>query len=144
MSAGYSAAPLAKKLGLRAGLTAWFADMPATVRAEIAEGGHSAAECPEPVPGLDAAHIFCTERAVLAARLTRLRALLAADGFIWVSWPKKASGVVTDITEDVIRDVALPMGLVDIKVCAVDATWSGLKLVIRRALRAAHAPHAPA
>ena len=64
-----------------------------------------------------------------------LKADLAPDGVIWVSWPKKASGVATDITEDTIREVALPMGLVDVKVCAVDATWSGLKLVIRRSIR---------
>jgi hypothetical protein len=73
----------------------------------------------------------------LAEVVDRLRALLAPDGTIWVSWPKKASGVATDVTEDVVRDVALPLGLVDIKVCAVDATWSGLKLVIRKSERRA-------
>ena len=71
----------------------------------------------------------------MAGRLASLRKSLAQDGALWVSWPKKASGVPTDITEDVIREVALPLGFVDIKVCAVDATWSGLKLVIRKSER---------
>ena len=85
---------------------------------------------PEPV--LEAAHIFVTQRAALEARASALLPLLAASGFIWVSWPKKASKVPTDITEDTIRDVCLPLGLVDIKVCAIDASWSGLKLTRRR------------
>ena len=80
-------------------------------------------------------HLFVTSRATLAKWLGRLRATLPPDGVVWISWPKRASGVVTDITEDVIREVALPQGFVDVKVCAVDDTWSGLKLVIRRALR---------
>jgi hypothetical protein len=88
-----------------------------------------------PESPIDAAHIFVTERADLEAKLNKLMPLLGASGFIWVSWPKKASKVPTDITEDVIRDVCLPMGLVDVKVCAVDSTWSGLKLMQRRNLR---------
>lgn len=71
----------------------------------------------------------------MAATLRSLRRKLAPTGMIWVSWPKRSSGVSTDITEDTIRDVALPMGLVDVKVCAVDAVWSGLKLMIRKELR---------
>jgi hypothetical protein len=81
------------------------------------------------------AHIFVTRKTELARELSRLRGLLAQDGTIWVSWPKKASGVTTDVTEDTVREIALPLGLVDIKVCAVDATWSGLKLVIRKSER---------
>ncbi len=88
-----------------------------------------------PKQGLAAAHVFVTEAAKLRAHLERLRPLLAADGQVWVSWPKKAAKVETDITEDTIRALALPMGFVDVKVCAVDDTWSGLKLVIRKALR---------
>ncbi len=80
----------------------------------------------------DIVHIFCTERARLAAALRDSLKNLREDGTIWVSWPKKSSKVPTDITEDTIREVALPMGLVDIKVCAVDETWSGLKLVVRK------------
>ncbi len=76
-----------------------------------------------------------TERAALSKESKRLRELLQPDAVLWVSWPKKASKVATDITEDVIREVVLPLGWVDVKVCAVDATWSGLKLVVRKALR---------
>lgn len=83
-------------------------------------------------PGLDAAHLFVTSRTMLADRLTAVLPLLKRDGFIWVSWPKKASKAATDITEDAIREIALPMQLVDVKVCAVDDFWSGLKLVIRK------------
>jgi hypothetical protein len=76
-----------------------------------------------------------TERAVLETRLASLRHQIAPDGQIWVSWPKKAAKVATDITEDTIREVCLPLGLVDTKVCAIDEVWSGLKLVIRKELR---------
>lgn len=86
-------------------------------------------------PGLPFVHLFVTDFADLGARLGQYRAKIAPDGAVWVSWPKKTSGVLTDITEDRIRDAALPLGFVDIKVCAVDATWSGLKLVIRKELR---------
>ena len=85
---------------------------------------------------IEAAHIFVTERADLQAKLNQLLPLLDRGGMIWASWPKKASKVPTDITEDVIREIALPMGLVDVKVCAVDEGWSGLKLMIRRNERA--------
>lgn len=83
-------------------------------------------------PDLDAAHIFANQREALASRLHGTLPLLNRDGCIWVSWPKKASKVSTDITEDIVRDVALPMTLVDVKVCSVDDIWSGLKLVIRK------------
>ncbi len=90
-------------------------------------------ELAAPVAPIDAAHIFVIGRAAMEAKLAVLRPLLAPGGFIWVSWPKKASKVPTDITEDTIRAVILPTtDLVDVKVCAVDATWSGLKLMIRR------------
>ena len=84
---------------------------------------------------VDFVHLFAIARAQLVAELKRALADIDQDGAVWVSWPKKSSGVRTDLTEDVIREVALPMGLVDIKVCAVDETWSGLKLVIRKANR---------
>jgi len=77
-------------------------------------------------------HLFAIERAILETELARLRHRIDASGIIWVSWPKKAARVPTDITENVIRDIALPLGFVDVKVCAVDETWSGLKLMIRR------------
>ena len=84
---------------------------------------------------VDMVHIFSIARAHLVAEVRRALAEIEEDGAIWVSWPKKASGVETDLTEDVIREVALPLGLVDVKVCAVDEIWSGLKLVIRKANR---------
>ncbi len=133
MIAGYSGTPLAKKLSLKPGLTAWFHAMPDNVRAEIGDVG--LAERATAEPGIDAAHVFVTERAELERLLADLRPKLAPAGLIWVSWPKKASKVPTDVTEDTIRDVCLPMGYVDVKVCAVDETWSGLKLVIRKELR---------
>jgi hypothetical protein len=80
-------------------------------------------------------HLFVSSRSDLAKKLPSLRKKIADDGVLWVSWPKKSSGVAIDIAEDVIREIALPLGLVDIKVCAVDETWSGLKLVVRRELR---------
>jgi hypothetical protein len=131
MTSGYSGTPLGKKLSLKPGMRVWFDMMPESVLAEIAmpELVHLAA----PEPGLDAAHIFVTERADMEAKLAMLRPLLQPAGFIWVSWPKKASKVPTDITEDTIRAVILPAtDLVDVKVCAVDAIWSGLKLMIRK------------
>ena len=131
MTAGYSGTPLAQKLGLKPGLRAWWDRMPASVAAEIGETGIVLLDRPE--APIDAAHIFVTDRADMEAKLAALRPLLASAGFIWVSWPKKASKVPTDITEDRIRDAILPdTDLVDVKVCAVDSTWSGLKLMIRR------------
>jgi hypothetical protein len=134
MTAGYSGTPLAKKLSLKPGLRAWFDGMPDTVRQEIGDAG--LAELDGPEAPLEAAHIFVTSRADMEAKLAALRPSLAPSGFIWVSWPKKASKVPTDITEDGIREVILPdTDLVDVKVCAVDAIWSGLKLMIRRERR---------
>ena len=82
--------------------------------------------------GSNFVHLFTKSRSELVNQLKDLRKKIAENGAVWISWPKKSSGVATDITEDVIRDVALPIGFVDIKVCAVDETWSGLKLMIRR------------
>ena len=135
MTAGYSGTPLARKLSLRDGLRTWWEDMPDAVRAEIEGDGLVLNHLSAPVVPIEAAHVFVRERAALEDAVRRLLPLLDPAGFLWISWPKKASGVPTDITEDVIRDVALPTGLVDVKVCAVDATWSGLKLMIRRELR---------
>lgn len=134
MVVGYSGTPLAKKLGFEPGWRVWLDAVPDAIRAEIDPDTIGIIEC-GPRQRLDAAHIFVTERAVLTDKIARLRPLLAPAGFVWVSWPKKAAKVPTDITEDVIREVALPIGFVDVKVCAVDAIWSGLKLVIRKELR---------
>ena len=132
MTSGYSGTPLAKKLSLKDGMRVWFDAMPDSIHEEIASAGIVLSEEAVPTPGIHAAHIFVTNRAELKEKLTLLRTLLDRAGFIWVSWPKKASKVPTDITEDVIREVALPMNLVDVKVCSVDDIWSGLKLVIRK------------
>jgi len=131
--AGYSGTALAAKLGLKPGQRMWRDGMPASVADEIGDIGAILLDAPK--APIDIAHIFKTERAVLADDLAALRRMLAPAGFVWVSWPKKASKVPTDIDENVIRDICLPMGLVDVKVCAVDETWSGLKLMIRKELR---------
>ena len=134
MTAGYSGTPLAKKLSLKPGLRAWFDSMPASVRAELGDVGVE--ELAAPQAPIDAAHIFVTVRVDMERKLAALRPLLAPAGFIGVSWPKRASKVPTDITEDGIREVILPdTDLVDVKVCAVDSVWSGLKLVVRRERR---------
>lgn len=133
--AGYSGTPLAKKLGIQAGSRVVAIGAPEDYQALLAplpEGVQFERSAGAPT---DLAHLFVADRAELARQLTLLRRKLRPDAAIWVSWPKKTSGVPGNITEDVIREVALPMGLVDIKVCAVSAVWSGLKLVVRKALR---------
>ncbi|MEZ5959942.1 MAG: hypothetical protein R3C30_05875 [Hyphomonadaceae bacterium] len=136
--AGYSGTPLAKKLGFKPGEPLWVSGMPASVK-KVLDKEAAPRYLARPAKAMAAAHIFHTSAAKLEAELESLRGKLAPDGLIWVSWPKKAAakslGIETDITEDSIRAVALPMGYVDVKVCAVDETWSGLKLVIRKALR---------
>jgi hypothetical protein len=133
--AGYSGTPLAKKLGIKAGCRMLLAGEPDNYRKLV-----------EPLPdgvtfdsrlsnSTDLVHFFSTKKAELAKALKSYRAKLAPDGVVWVSWPKKSAKVPTDITEDTVRELALPLGFVDIKVCAVDEIWSGLKLVIRKALR---------
>lgn len=135
MAAGYPSTPLAKKLSLKPGLRTWWDGMPDNIRDEVRGQVPGLRLLELPDPPVEAAHLFVTEMAMLDCKLRLLLPLLAREGIIWVSWPKKASRVDTDITEDVIRAVALPLGLVDVKVCAVDDTWSGLKLVIRKELR---------
>jgi len=135
VTSGYSGTSLAKKLGIAGGSRVLpiaapddYVDMleplPNDVRFEKRSG-----------PGVDLAHVFADRRSELHKHLVALRARLRADAAIWVSWPKKAAKVTTDITEDTIREVALPLGFVDIKVCAVSEVWSGLKLVVRKELR---------
>ncbi|AVF03719.1 MAG: hypothetical protein Devi2KO_07360 [Devosia indica] len=138
---GYSGTPLAQKLGLKDGQRVLFIDLPETLTALASSRAFAEAHCVDAkqmaglVPGYDVIHLFTTTRAVLEDLAKPLMEMIARNGMIWVSWPKKAAKVVTDITEDVIRTLVLPIGLVDIKVCAVDQTWSGLKLVIRKELR---------
>ena len=134
--AGYSSTPLAKKLGYKAGLTVHLHAAPAHYQKILAlDDPKSVTWLKEPKAGVQFIHAFTTEFAQLGKLLALYRQRLAPDGVMWISWPKKASKVPTDITEDRIRDACLPLGLVDIKVCAVDEVWSGLKLVIRKELR---------
>jgi hypothetical protein len=142
LSEGYSATPLLAKLGYRDGQQVLLVDLPeglapALLRPTFACCHRLASGDPLPpgLPPLDLAHLFVTGRVVLERWVDMLRPALAPAGMLWVSWPKKAARVPTDITEDTVRAVALPAGLVDVKVCAVDAVWSGLKLVLRKALR---------
>ncbi len=133
--AGYSGTPLAKKLGIVAGTRVLLRHPPADyddLLAPLPDGVHYEKVM---TATTDLIHLFCDRRVTLAKELTQLRGTMRADATIWVSWPKKSSKVVTDITEDTIRELALPIGLVDTKVCAVSDVWSGLKLVIRKELR---------
>ena len=109
--------------------------MPENVAAEIAGAGFAPDLLERPRPELEMVHLFVTERPELARQLSKVRPLLAQAGVVWVSWPKKAAGVPTDLSEDAIRAEALPLDLVDIKVCAVDEIWSGLKFMIRKSKR---------
>lgn len=141
--AGYSGTPLPKKLDLKPPMKllvvgappeyeSWLGELPPGVELVSSSGAE-----------VQAAHVFVSKRAALESLLFEFRRQLQASGFVWVSWPKKASKVPTDITEDTIREVALPLGFVDIKVCAVSEVWSGLKLVIRREERGKPAKGAP-
>ena len=134
-SVGYSGTPLAKKLGIGEGSRMLAVDAPDDYDDLVAPLPPGVTRVARLDAKTDVVHLFTRSKAQLAKALAGYRARMRPDCAIWVSWPKKASGVETDITEDVIRSVALPMGLVDVKVCAVDATWSGLKLVVRKALR---------
>jgi hypothetical protein len=130
--AGYSGTPLAQKLGIKAGQKVATIGAPKGYRKLLAPLPGHVSFTMEVAADAPFVHLFVTKRQTLEKELHRLRRLLADAGTLWVSWPKKSSGVAADITEDVIREVCLPLGLVDVKVCAVDETWSGLKLMIRR------------
>jgi hypothetical protein len=130
--AGYSKTPLAQKLGIKPGMKITALNPPADYPKLLAPVPPGVSFAARATAGDGFVHLFVTERRVLEKELNRLRKMLDDAGVLWVSWPKKSSGVKSDITEDVIREVCLPFGFVDIKVCAVDETWSGLKLMIRR------------
>lgn len=136
-TAGYSGTPLPKKLGIAEGARVCVIGAPedylallGTVPAGVEFGSRVTADTV-------IVHLFCDRRAELARRLEGLRTRIAPDAAVWVSWPKRASRVPTDVTEDAIREIALPLGFVDVKVCAVSDVWSGLKLMIRKELRPA-------
>jgi hypothetical protein len=133
--AGYSGKPVVEKLGIKPGFFIFTAGAPRAyedIVGKLPAGVTIAATLKAP---LDMVHVFAMQASGLAARLRSARDAIAPDGLVWVSWPKKASGIVTDLTDVAVRQTALPLGLVDIKVCAIDDTWSGLKFVIPTGLR---------
>jgi hypothetical protein len=134
-TAGYSGTPLPKKLGVRPGHRVAWLSAPDGFDATLGELPDGVDVRRRLGGGLDVLVQFATVRAELAQRLPQLKGAVFPDGSAWVAWPKRSSGVETDITEDVVREEALPLGLVDVKVCAIDETWSGLKLVVRKELR---------
>ena len=133
---GYSGTPLAAKLGLGPGKTILLLGAPANYASLVGPALAELKKVKALGPGVDIVHMFTASRSRLSSALLDCRRQLKKpDAVVWVSWPKKSSGVPSDVTEDTIRDLALPLGFVDVKVCAVDETWSGLKLMVRKALR---------
>jgi hypothetical protein len=130
--AGYSGSPLAKKLGIKPGMRIHVVDPPGDYAALAKPLPENVVFSTKTDNELDLVHVFIKSRSKLIALLRAFQGKIKQDGIIWVSWPKKSSGVSSEVSEDTIREVALPLGLVDVKVCAVDETWSGLKLVIRK------------
>jgi hypothetical protein len=136
VATGYSGTPLARKLGVKDAQRTWRYRMPESVAQEISGSGLCPKLLKSPAAGLEMVHVFVVERNDLSRLLHSVRSLLEPSGMIWVSWPKKTAKIATEVSEDVVRAEAFPLGLVDIKVCAVDETWSGLKLVILKTERA--------
>ena len=133
--AGYSGTPLPQKLGIKPGMTIQVVDAPMDYASLIAPVGSTVAFATKMTEDVEVLHAFVTQPGRLREILTRARAALGPGAVVWISWPKKSAGLACEVTEDTVRDAALPLGFVDVKVCAVDATWSGLKLVVRRGLR---------
>lgn len=134
-SSGYSGTPLAKKLGYKPDDQVVLVNPPGDFLRQLHSIPRGVTFVGRPSPTVDLIHVFVTQRDDLAKHLIELRRIIKPDAMLWISWPKKASKVPTTVTEDTIRELALPLGLVDIKICAVDDIWSGLKLVIRKELR---------
>ena len=133
--AGYSGTPLVRKLGIGEGTPIVAISAPRDYAAMLGDLPEGARIVKSLRGELEFVHLFVRSAAELQRALPRLRKKIRSNGIIWVSWPKRASKIASDVTEDVIREIALPTGLVDVKVCAVDETWSGLKLVIRKSER---------
>jgi hypothetical protein len=131
MPAGYSGTPLIKKLGIKSGYTIAILNPPADYDQTLGELPHDVTQADTLNETLDFVHFFTKDRAELEAEFPHLKAALKPNGMLWVSWPKKASKVPTDVSDSVVRDIGLANGLVDVKVAAIDATWSGLKFVYR-------------
>ncbi len=128
--AGYSGKPIVQKLGIKPGFCVFVDGLSVAYRDVVGELPDGVTLAKTTKPPLDMVHVFAAEAKGLAAKLRLYRKAIAPDGMIWASWPKKASGVTTDVTETLVRETALANGLVDIKICAVNDVWSGLKLVI--------------
>lgn len=128
---GYSGTPLLKKLGIKAGSRVAFVGKPAGYEATLGELPPGIKLSEQLIGRFDSVQVFATEEADLAKRFARAKSHLLPDGMIWISWPKKSAGVKTNLNENRIREMGLALGLVDVKVCAVDETWSGLKFVYR-------------
>ena len=133
--AGYSGTPLADKLGIKGGMSLCTASAPSDYKTIVDPLPAGVTFVARATRTTDMVHVFASRAAELDVALRRYRRTLGPTAVVWVSWPKKSAKVPTDITEDTVRALALPLGYVDVKVCAVDATWSGLKLVVRKALR---------
>lgn len=133
--AGYSGTPLAKKLGIMGRSNVVLVDAPDGYLSLLEPLSRGAKFGARPSQTTDIVHVFATRRSELQQKLGRFRERLKPAATVWVSWPKKSSKVPTDVTEDTIRELALPLGYVDVKVCAIDDVWSGLKLVVRKELR---------
>ena len=133
--AGYSGTPLPQKLGIKPGLTVVTINAPTNYRRLLDKIPEGVTFSDRFKPDSRFIHVFIKKRSELETRLSALREKMADTGTVWVSWPKRSSGVPSDVTEDVVRAVALPLGFVDVKVCAIDETWSGLKLMVRRTNR---------
>ena len=132
---GYSGTPLAQKLGITAEMAVVVISAPANYRKLLGRVARSVEFSDKLKNASTFVHIFTKSRGELEKRLSIVREKVADTGIIWVSWPKKSSGVRTDVTEDMVRSIALPLGFVDVKVCAIDGTWSGLKWMVRRTNR---------
>lgn len=131
MNEGYSGTPLLKKLGIKNAHRVLVAGEPSSYWAALGKLPQGCEVCGSRAGNLDFVHFFSASRSTLRRRMPGLRKKIKPDGMIWVSWPKKSSGVASTVSEDVVREVAFENQLVDVKVCTVDETWSGLKLVIR-------------
>ena len=128
--AGYSGTPLVKKLGIRPGARVLLVEAPDGYDRTLGQLPEGVRQYQRAVPHLDLIQLFARDQRDLTAKLDRVQPSLAQDGALWVSWPKRASGIKTDLDGNVVRETGLARGLVDIKVCAVDEIWSGLKFVI--------------
>ena len=136
MTVGYSGTPLPQKLGIKPGMSIAILEAPPEIEAILGELPDGVTISHRLTGHRDLVLIFITRQVDLASSLPRLTSAISPNGMIWVAWPKRASKIETDMTEDVIREIVLPAsGLVDVKVCAIDQVWSGLKLVIRKELR---------